>query len=225
MTVPSRAKTTNTGKNVLVIIADDLAYNELGCYGGTNIKTPHIDQLAQEGIQFNQMYSSSTMCSPTRASIYTGLYPVRNGIYKNHADTKPEVESVTRYLGDMGYRVGITGKIDVRPKSVYKFQVVDGFESNCVSDNTAWNTDGILNFMKQDKPFCLYVGSTNPHVPWTGGDASHIDPGKLRLPPVYSITKKRGLHFQNIWRKWKNWISKLVTSLVPSNKAESTIKR
>jgi len=173
-------------KNVLVIVADDLACNELGCYGGTNIKTPNIDKLAREGIQFNQMYASEAICSPTRASIYTGLYPVRNGVYRNHGNTRSTVKSVTSYLGDMGYRVGITGKTDVRPKSVYPFEIIDGFETNCVSPNTAYTTDGIRQFMsgKTGRPFCLFVCSTNPHVPWTGGDPSKIDPDKLKLPPV-----------------------------------------
>lgn len=174
-------------KNVLMIIADDLASNELGCYGGTNVKTPNIDKLAKEGIQFNRMYASCAMSSPIRASIYTGLYPVRHGVYRNHGNTYPTVKSVTSYLEAMGYRVGLTGKTDVRPKSVYGFEIVEGFETNCVSANNRYTTDGIQKFInsKGDEPFCLFVCSTNPHVPWTGGDPSRIDPSKLKLPPIF----------------------------------------
>lgn len=172
-------------RNMVIFIADDLARNELGCYGGQNVKTPNIDRFAAEGVKFTGMVSSTTMCSPTRASIYTGLYPVSNGVYKNHGATKPEVKSVVHYLEDLGYRVGLTGKTHFKPKSVYPFEIVDGFEPNCVRTTADYTTEGIVEFMGRqgDEPFCLFVCSTHPHAPWTVGDPSKFDPDKLILPP------------------------------------------
>ncbi len=174
-------------KNILVFIADDLARNELGCYGGQNVKTPNIDRFAGEGVRFNRMFSSTTMCCPTRASIYTGLYPVKHGVYKNHGETKPDVKSVVHYFREMGYRVGLTGKTHFRPMSVYPFEIVDGFEPNCVSKTANYTTGGIVEFMKRDteQPFCLFVCSTLPHAPWTVGDPEKFDPDKLQLPPHF----------------------------------------
>lgn len=184
--VPAKAQMPQKPqRNMVIFIADDLARNELGCYGGVNVKTPNIDRFAAEGVKFNRMVSSTTMCSPTRASIYTGLFPVSNGVHQNHGTTKPDVKSVVHYLTEIGYRVGLTGKTHFKPESVYPFEIVDGFEPNCVraiADNT---TDGITEFMSRegDQPFCLFICSIHPHAPWTLGDPSRFDPEKLILPP------------------------------------------
>jgi len=66
--------------NVLLIVADDLGYKDLGCYGSPFYETPHLDKLASEGIQFSDGYASCPVCSPTRASLQTGKYPARVGV-------------------------------------------------------------------------------------------------------------------------------------------------
>ena len=66
--------------NIIFILADDLGARDLGCYGSTFHETPNIDRLAKRGVQFNQAYAASPLCSPTRASILTGQYPARLGI-------------------------------------------------------------------------------------------------------------------------------------------------
>ncbi len=66
--------------NIIFILVDDLGWTDLGCYGSTFYETPHIDALAQRSVQFNNAYTSSPVCSPTRASILTGKYPSRLGI-------------------------------------------------------------------------------------------------------------------------------------------------
>lgn len=58
--------------NILFIMADDFTYNEIGCYGGQNAKTPNIDKLADEGLVFNRAYVSMAMCTPARHELYTG---------------------------------------------------------------------------------------------------------------------------------------------------------
>src|ERR1044071_2452706 len=60
--------------NIIFILADDLGYGDLGCYGQTRIKTPNIDRLAAEGMRFTQCYAGSTVCAPSRASLMTGLH-------------------------------------------------------------------------------------------------------------------------------------------------------
>src|SRR6188472_667623 len=66
--------------NVVLIVVDDLGQRDLGCYGSTFYKTPNIDQMAKDGIRFTDFYAACPVCSPTRASIMTGRYPVRMGI-------------------------------------------------------------------------------------------------------------------------------------------------
>ena len=78
--INSNASTQQTQANVVFILADDLGYGDLASYGHRHIKTPHLDQLAKEGIKFTQFYSPSPLCSPSRAGILTGRTPYRTGI-------------------------------------------------------------------------------------------------------------------------------------------------
>jgi|GEM_PF-4512813 len=63
--------------NIVFIIADNLTYSDIGCYGGVNVATPHIDSIARDGMKITRCFQASAMCSPTRHNIYTGLYPVK----------------------------------------------------------------------------------------------------------------------------------------------------
>ena len=76
----SEAKTAEGNPNIVLIVADDLGQRDLGCYGSTFHRTPQIDALARRGMKFSNGYSASPLCSPTRASILTGLAPARIGI-------------------------------------------------------------------------------------------------------------------------------------------------
>ena len=170
--------------NIVVVIADDLATEELGCYGGKNVPTPNIDRIAKEGIKFSNCYATTSMSVPIRASLYTGLYPVRNGTYKNHQTSRSDITSITTYLPENGYQVWRTGKTHTTPPSVFQFDDIPGFEVNCVSETADYYTDSLKLRIRNNKdPFCLFVCSTNPHAPWTVGDSSKIDPDKLILPP------------------------------------------
>ncbi|MGB0760171.1 MAG: sulfatase-like hydrolase/transferase, partial [Rubripirellula sp.] len=66
--------------NIVLIMADDLGWKDLHCYGNEKLDTPNIDRLAQQGLIFTDAYSANPLCSPTRASILTGQYPVRYGL-------------------------------------------------------------------------------------------------------------------------------------------------
>src|SRR3954451_21428321 len=75
--ISARAETTPP--NIVVILADDLGYGDLGCYG-SSIPTPNIDRMAAEGTRLTRFYSASPVCSPARAALLTGRYPARTGI-------------------------------------------------------------------------------------------------------------------------------------------------
>ena len=69
--------------NIIVIFCDDLGYGDLGVYGSEKNKTPHIDKMAADGIRFTDFYSSSPVCTPSRASLLTGCYPRRVGMHED----------------------------------------------------------------------------------------------------------------------------------------------
>lgn len=101
--------------NVLLILADDLGYGDLSSYGATDLPTPHIDRLAKEGIRFTDFYSAGNTCSPSRAALLTGRYPLRSGVNAVLLHDTPEglpLEELTiaEILRDSGYRTGMIGK-------------------------------------------------------------------------------------------------------------------
>ena len=177
--------------NILLIIADDCSYYDIGCFGAVNNKTPHIDALARQGIKFNSAYNSVSMSTPTRHCVYTGMYPMHHGGYANHSSVNADVKSLPTYLGNLGYRVGLAGKWHIKPLANFPFEDVPGFPKGCTSPNTDYHTKGIEKFMERDasQPFCLVLASINSHAPWTGGDASVFDRKKLQLPPQFIDTE------------------------------------
>ena len=169
--------------NIVFINADDLTHRELGCYGGQAI-TPNIDRLATEGMRFTRCFQAAPMCSPTRHNIYTGLYPVKSGAYPNHTFAKEGTKSVCHYLGELGYRIALSGKTHIAPKEVFPFEY-----SGAANNPDMEEIDLLMAESKAaSRPFCLFACSNEPHTPWNKGDASQYPPGKVTLPPYHVDT-------------------------------------
>jgi arylsulfatase A-like enzyme len=102
----------------LVILADDLGYGDLSSYGGTDIRTPHIDGLVDSGMRFDNFYANCPVCSPTRASLLTGRYPELvgvPGVIRTHAEDSwgyldPSAVTLPQVLKKAGYHTAIVGK-------------------------------------------------------------------------------------------------------------------
>jgi arylsulfatase/arylsulfatase A len=98
--------------SILLIIADDMGYGDLGCHGNPLIRTPHLDKLAVQGVELTQFYVSP-VCAPTRASLLTGRYNYRTGAvdtYRGRAMMHGDEVTLAERLGAAGYRCGIFGK-------------------------------------------------------------------------------------------------------------------
>ena len=103
--------------NIIFVLADDLGYGDLGCYGQKKIQTPHIDRLAAEGIRFTQHYSGNAVCAPSRCCLMTGKHPGHAHI-RDNSEVKPEGQrpipassvTIAMLLKDRGYATAATGK-------------------------------------------------------------------------------------------------------------------
>lgn len=97
--------------NILFILADDLGYGDLGCYGQKQVRTPNIDRLAKDGVRFTQFYAGSTVCAPSRCVLMTGLHTGHCLIRGNSkVNLRPEDVTVAEVLQQAGYQTGLVGK-------------------------------------------------------------------------------------------------------------------
>lgn len=178
--------------HVVLYLSDDHGQGFTGCYGNQVIRTPNIDALAREGTRFTRVFAASPTCSPSRAALYTGLYPARNGTMGNHTDCRPGIGSLPAFLKGLGYRVVIANKLDVRPPSVFPFEVLRATLPNNPARKRRYRTEGldtraVDRFLaahareQPDKPLCLVLGDSGPHVVWEPNTS--YDPETLPIPP------------------------------------------
>lgn len=178
--------------NVLFILADDLGWMDVSCNGSTWCETPNIDRIAREGMRFTQAYTAGSICSPTRASLMTGRYPVRTGVtdyipglkltgtklLTTPTRTELALEELTvgEALKQHGYATFYAGKWHLGGKGFEPSE--QGFDTY-VGDQQLGNhgkdwqagqrlTDAALNYLDQRddaKPFFMYLGYHEPHIP------------------------------------------------------------
>ena len=162
--------------NFLLIIADDLNGSDLGCMGSPDVKSPHIDRLASEGINLRRMFTPAPTCSPLRHALYTGLFPVRSGAYPNHTMAYDGTRSIFGHLRDRGYRVGLQNKSHVAPAASFPYEVI----STNADDVAAFR-----RFITRDatQPWLAVFASNDPHSPWDRGPRDLYDPARITVPP------------------------------------------
>ena len=183
------AEQTAPRPNIVVMIADDLSYLDLGCWGNPDVKTPNLDKLASQGVRLTGNYTPAPVCSPTRQALYTGLFPVKSGAYPNHAIVNPGVKSLPTYMKPLGYRVGLVGKKHFGPPENFPFEYPNPEDNP--AKNPGENGEASLDyaaaerFMERDKtqPYCLVLAAHEPHTAWTKGDEGAYDADKLTIAP------------------------------------------
>ncbi|MDN5213637.1 sulfatase-like hydrolase/transferase [Fulvivirgaceae bacterium BMA12] len=148
--------------NFVIIMADDLGYNDISCFGSTTINTPNLDQLASEGIKFTDFHSNGTVCSPTRAALITGKYQQRTGISgvvtaKSHRDVGLPLDELTfaEALRDNGYTTAMFGKWHVGYDSKYNpvkqgFKEFKGYVSGNVDYHGHIDQEGYFDWWSGD---------------------------------------------------------------------------
>lgn len=156
--VESQAQAPATGKpNFIVFIADDMAWDDCGTYGHEKIQTPHLDQLAADGMKFTEAFLTCSSCSPSRSSIITGRYPHSTGAHQLHLPLPASQVTFVEKLKDSGYYTAAAGKWHLGTPTESKF------------DHVTTKLNQWVNTLKQrpkDKPFCMWFATTDPHRPY-----------------------------------------------------------
>lgn len=178
--------------NIVFILADDLGWSDLGCYGSTFYESPHLDRLAADGLRFTRAYTAGSICSPTRASLQTGRHPVRTGVTDYipglnppgmRLETSPtrtelalEETTIAELLRAAGYQTFYSGKWHLGGPGFgpqdqgYEVVVPDARLGSHGRDPRVGDrlTDSALQFLDQrdaTRPFFMFLGYHEPHTP------------------------------------------------------------
>ena len=181
-----------TKPNFIIIIGDDVGWDAFGCTGMKEARTPAIDQLANESTMMTRFYCSVSQCAPLRAELYTGLFPMNNGVLANaRKEKRTGIKNIADHLNPLGYKVGLSGKKHFGLGTA-KIDVIPGFPSNANGSNQIHSFDGVEDYISQAKKegnsFCVVIGATHAHHPWDHGKESNYPVGKVNLRPHYIDT-------------------------------------
>lgn len=192
----SLVEDTRPAPNVIVVVVDDLRYDEFGAGGHPYLETPHIDRLAAEGATFANAFHAVPLCSPNRASILTGQYPSRHGIIDNVARNRlsHRLNTFPIALQEAGYETGFLGKWhmgnDPTPRPGFDYWAGIPGQGRTVNPELYENgqlrevegyitdilTDRAVGFIEKEreKPFFLYIGHKAVHP-----DTKQFDDGSV----------------------------------------------
>ncbi len=166
--------------NILFAIADDWGWPHAGAYGDAVVKTPNFDRLAEEGMLFHHAYVSSPSCTPSRGAILTGQWHWRLegagnlwSVFPDKFDTYPDL------LQEAGYVVGTSGKAWGPGRTETGGRQLAGKRYK--------NFGEFLNARDKSKPFCYWLGTSDPHRPFKkgAGEASGMDLSKVEVPGFF----------------------------------------
>lgn len=159
----SKNEISDLRPNIVLIMADDLGYGDISCYGNTTVKTPNIDLLAAEGVKFMDFHSNGAVCSPTRAALMTGKYQQRTGVggvitAKNHREVGLSLNEITiaEELKKHEYNTGIFGKWHLGYSKEFNptlqgFDEYTGFVSGMIDYHAHIDPMGYLDWWKGTK--------------------------------------------------------------------------
>lgn len=179
--------------NIIILLADDLGYGDLSCYGSQSIETPNIDALAREGMRFTRFYTGSAVCTPSRACLLTGKFPLRYDIRRHFTDNEEHLpeSSVSVTLAELlkkeGYHTAHIGKWHLgglRPKD-YEARTAGkkanpgplqhGFAHSLTSIEGAPIRPELINqYTEGNNPFFLNLWFDVPHTPYEPAPEPHL---------------------------------------------------
>jgi len=150
--------------NIILFFSDDQGYNDLGCFGSENVKTPHLDRLAEKGIRLTSFYVTSSVCTPSRSGLLTGRYPHRNGLFDN---IRNNMTDYGHKFTELEYAVSPeeTQGLDVREITIAQVLKQGDYKTGIFGK---WDSGRARQFLPLQRGFEAFYGFANTGVDyWT----------------------------------------------------------
>lgn len=222
--------------NILLIVGEDHGC-ELSCYGDPVISTPNIDRLAEQGILFENGYVTQSVCSPSRSTLFTGLYPHQNGqlgLATHQFRWFKKWPTTYSLLKQAGYRTGLIGKTHVNPAEAvedfvdFRYQPSSNFSKKKVAQ---YAIEAGKFFQSSEQPFFMTVNYPDAHWPLqdkVGGlPRNQVDPEKLQVMPYVGgetpRLKKIVQSYYNCMLRLDECVGQLLHELDEAGKADDTL--
>ena len=234
------ATAQNKKLNILLITSEDNG-PDLGCYGAKDLQTPFLDRLAQQGVKFQNAFVTYALCSPSRSTLFTGLYPHQNGqvgLATHHFRMYDGIKTLPVYLKEAGYRTGCIGKIHVNPESALPFDFRPAKSTQLQGSNFARKNLGLYalladSFMNASgEPFFLMVNYPDAHTNWKrqvdGMPAKPLDSNDIFSPPSFvgsnsNHLKQMTANYYNSVERVDQLIGDLLDKLKSKGKGKNTL--
>ena len=149
--------------NFIIIIGDDISWNDLGCYGHPTVKSPNVDKMASLGLKFTNTYLTASSCSPSRCSIMTGRYPHNTGAAELHTPLPKGIPTLSGELKKAGYYTVASGKWHMGPNIRTDFDLVDDKD---IGNGGHKNWVKILQERPKERPFFMWFAALDAHRAW-----------------------------------------------------------
>ncbi len=219
--------------NIILIIADDMSWNDAGAYGHPHIRTPHIDRMAANGMRFDQAFLMTSSCSPSRSSIITGKYPHQTNAEQLHWLLPGDNITFVEKLKSLGYWTAQAGKWHLGPEVEDRFDLVR--KGGSEEDKQLRSRDGsgcedwvqTLRDRPEDQPFFLWLAAIDPHRGYQEGIiANPHQPEDAVIPPYMpdepEVKADFALYYDEIARM-DDYIGKVIDELDTQGILEETI--
>lgn len=228
---------TSTPPNIVLIIADDVSWEDLPAYGNTGIQTPHIDQLAADGMLFTEAYLTTSSCSPSRTSIISGLYPHNTDAEQLSWPLPAYKRTFVQQLKDAGYWTGLAGKYHMGDPVrddfdvLYEMEWLDaplGLDRRLKGDGSGCDEwVQLLQERPKDKPFFTWLASFDAHRPFYEDTSDEpYSPDVVTIPPYMPDTelvrKDFAMYYDEIARL-DDYVGKVVAELEAQGVSENTM--
>lgn len=225
--------------NVVLIIADDLAWNDLGAFGNDAVRAPNLDRLARGGLRFDRAFVTASSCSPSRASLITGRYPHSTDAEQLHWAVPAAQVTFVEQLRGAGYWTGASGKWHLGDALKDRFDVVDdvgeaGFQTDpktgkmlAKDDSGASGWVPLLERRPKGRPFFAWLAALDPHRDYvTGAVANPHDPATVVVPPylpdVPEVRRDLALYYDEIARL-DGYVCRVVAELERQRVLDNTL--